>query len=595
MPTAAAVIDAVQGGQMAILQRLFGATADPVASSLTPDSPDTAERGVLSSASLRRGILFFVLVGVFARVMRYALRFPLWDDESFLCVNFISRSYVELLRPLDYHQVAPILFLWIERTAARLFGFCELVLRLFPFVCSIASLLLFRKTASRLLSSLGLLVAVAIFSVSYPGIRYAAEAKPYGSDLFVSLGLLFLTVEWLERRESRWLWWLACLTPLAIGLSYPAVFAAGGFSLVVAACLWKHGGTRSEWRAWTVWNAALVAGFGFCFWLSGRVQAGAESEFMTRFWSVHFPPARQPWKLPFWLVQTHASDFLAYPVGGPNWASSLTFIFVLVGIWRLCQRRNGVLLGLFLAPCGLHFLAALLQKYPYGGHVKFSQYLAPAICCLAAVGVVESCAFWSRRGLPVRRSLACAAVLLGVVGLGVVVRDVALPYKTQSDYRERAFAQGFWFPAERDAEVACLKSDFGLDFVPDQFKDLSWSAQYLCNQAIEKSRYHLKRPDLSRVSHTRPLCCVLYRESRFKFDEERFANWLAEMQERYELVGRDSVSLPRMRQDERTVMAVEYVDTYKFVPRDASKSATIQQASGQSVVVGKGPSSGDRQ
>ena len=89
--------------------------------------------------------------------------------------------------------------------------------------------------------------------------------------------------------------------------------------------------------------------------------------------------------------------------------------------------------------------------------------------------------------------------------------------------------------------------------------------------------------------------CVLYRESRFKFDEEQFANWLAEMQERYELVGRDSVSLPRMRQDERTVMAVEYVDTYKFVPRDPSKSATIQQASGQSVVVGKGPASGDRQ
>ena len=211
---------------MATWRRFFDASADPVASSLTPDSPDTAERGVLSSASLRRGILFFVLVGVFARVMRYALRFPLWDDESFLCVNFISRGYAELLRPLDYHQVAPILFLWIERTAARLFGFSELVLRLFPFVCSIASVFLFRKTASRLLSGLGLFVAVAIFSVSYPGIRYAAEAKPYGSDLFVSLGLLFLTVEWLERRESRWLWWLACLTPLAIGLSYPAVFAA---------------------------------------------------------------------------------------------------------------------------------------------------------------------------------------------------------------------------------------------------------------------------------------------------------------------------------------------------------------------------------
>jgi hypothetical protein len=593
---------------MGAWRRLIGASAfaaddsaqDRPASLLVPDPPDPAERGVLRAASLRRWIGFFVLLGLFARVMRYALRFPLWDDESFLCVNFVSRSYAELLRPLDYHQVAPLLFLWIERTAVRLFGFSELVLRLFPFACSIASVLLFRRTASRLLSGLGLLLAVAIFAVSYPGIRYAAEAKPYGSDLFVSLALLALTVEYLERRDSRRLWWLACLTPLAIGLSYPAVFAAGGLSLVIGACLWRHGGPRSEWRAWTVWNAALVAGFGFCFWLSGRVQAGAESEFMTRFWQVHFPPARQPWKLPYWLLQTHASDFLAYPVGGPNWASSLTLIFVLVGIWRFWKRRNGVLLGLLLAPCGLHFLAALLQKYPYGGHVKFSQYAAPAICCLTAAGVVESCAWWSRRGIPVPRSLACASALLAAIGLGVVLRDVALPYKTQSDYRERAFAQGFWFPAARDEEVVCLKSDLGLDFVPDEYKELSWSAQYLCNRAVEKSRNHLRAPDLSRVSRARPLRCVLYRESRFSFGEAKFARWLADMQERYELVGRESVSLPRMRQDERTVMAIEYVDSYKFVPRDPSSKPTSgspvaeRDASGHAVVVGKRPTGGER-
>ena len=422
-----------------------GSAPERQGSCLVADVPGALESGVLDPASLQRWLGLFILLGLFTRFMRYALRFPLWDDESFLCVNFISRSYAELLRPLDFHQVAPVLFLWIERTAVRLFGFSELVLRLFPFACSLASVLLFRRTASRLLSGLGLLLAVAIFAVSYPGIRYAAEAKPYGSDLFVSLCLLFLTVEWLERRESRWLWWLACATPLAVGLSYPAVFAAGGFSLVVGACLWRKGGTRSEWRAWSAWNVGLVAGFCFCFWLSGRVQAGAEGEFMTRYWQVHFPPLRQPWKLPFWLLRTHASDFLAYPVGGPNWASSLTLIFVLAGIWRLWRQRNGVLLGLCLAPAGLHFLAALLQKYPYGGHVKFSQYVAPAICCLTAMGAVESFAWWARRGVSVRRSLVCGCALLGAIGLGVVVRDVLCPYKTQSDFRAARSRKAFGF------------------------------------------------------------------------------------------------------------------------------------------------------
>ena len=305
---------------------------------------------------------------------------------------------------------------------------------------------LFRRTASRLLSGLGLLLAVAIFAVSYPGIRYAAEAKQYGTDLFVSLGLLYLTVEWLGRRESRWLSWLAALTPLAIALSYPAVFAAGGFSLVVGACLWRKAGTRPEWRAWWIWNAGLVAGFGFCFWLSGRVQAGAEAEFMTRYWQLHFPPVREPWKLPYWLLRTHASDFLAYPVGGPNWASSATLVFVVVGIWRLWRRHNGVLLGLCLAPAAVHFLAALLQKYPYGGHVKFSQYLAPAICCLTAAGIVESFEFWSARGISMRRALVCGCTLLAAIGFGVVTRDVLRPYKTQSDYRAGPSPRGFGSP-----------------------------------------------------------------------------------------------------------------------------------------------------
>ena len=162
--------------------------------------------------------------------------------------------------------------------------------------------------------------------------------------------------------------------------------------------------------------------------------------------------------------------------------------------------------------------------------MKFSQYLAPAICCLTAAGIVESFEFWSARGVSMRRVLVCGCTLLAAIGFGVVTRDVLRPYKTQSDYRARAFAQGFWFGAEHDEEVACLKTDLGLDFVPEQYKELSWSAQYLCNQALEKSRYHLKRPDLTHVLRTRPLRCVLYRDSRFSFEEAKFARWLSEMQ-----------------------------------------------------------------
>jgi len=79
--------------------------------------------------------------------------------------------------------------------------------------------------------------------------------------------------------------------------------------------------------------------------------------------------------------------------------------------------------------------------------------------------------------------------------------------------------------------------------------------------------------DRSRISHDRPLRCVLYHESRFPLDEAKLGQWLAEMEQNYELLGRESVTLPRMRHDERTLVAVEVIDSYKFVPRDPSHDA----------------------
>ena len=142
----------------------------------------------------------FLLLGLAARCVRYLVCFPLWEDECFLVCNLIDRSYLQLLEPLDYHQVCPVLFLWAEATAVRLLGFNEYALRLLPLLVSIASLFLFRRVAAQLLRGWALVFAVGWFAVSYPMIRYAAEAKPYGTDLFLGLVQVAMIVEWRQRR-----------------------------------------------------------------------------------------------------------------------------------------------------------------------------------------------------------------------------------------------------------------------------------------------------------------------------------------------------------------------------------------------------------
>ncbi|MGA2621995.1 MAG: glycosyltransferase family 39 protein, partial [Thermoguttaceae bacterium] len=350
-----------------------------------------------SSAFCDRWIWGLLLLGVAVRSVRYLLRFPLCADETLLAVNFLDRGYLDLLRPLDYAQVAPLLFLWAELTVIKLLGFSEYSLRLLPFVCSLASLLLFRRLVRLLLRGSAAVLAVAIFAVSYSCIRYSAEAKPYGSDVLVSLVLLTLAVRWWRTPgENRWLWLLTALAPLAVGLSYPAVFVAGGVSLAVAAVLWSSS-VRRGWRPWLAYNAALAASFGGLYLLCTRGQAQAELELMVGLWQSAFPPLDSIGRFLAWLAAAHTGSLVAQPIGGEHYGSTLTFLLCAVGMAALVRRGRYRLLLLCAAPPALNFLAALLRRYPYGGHVRLAMYLAPIVCLLAGLGAAVVLEAFRRR------------------------------------------------------------------------------------------------------------------------------------------------------------------------------------------------------
>ena len=333
-----------------------------------------------------RWIMVFLAVGVAARLIRYLLRFPLWGDEAMLAMNFLDRDYAGLMQPLNFHQVAPLLFLWIELTAVKLLGFHEWSLRLFPLLCSFASLFLFHRLARLLLRGTALVLAVGIFAVTYSGLRYASEMKPYAVDLMVSTLLLLLAVRWWRQPDdTRWLWALAAVVPLALGLSYPAVFVAGGVSLAVAAVLW---GTRSRrgWWVWGVYNLALAGSFLAWYRLTIGPQAGAELDLMAAMWSEAFPPRDSLVSLFAWLARVHAGPLLAVPVGGDHWGSVGTTLMCLVAVGVLIRRGRYRLLVLCSAPFALNLIAAAVRRFPYGGHMRLAMHLMPLACILAGIG-----------------------------------------------------------------------------------------------------------------------------------------------------------------------------------------------------------------
>src|SRR3954447_18172914 len=99
-------------------------------------TPDEARVGEIGAAVwVARATAGFVALGVLLRAARYLLNFPLWCDETMIAANFLDRGYADLFRPLDYRQVGPLLWLAVELTSVKAFGFSEWSLRLFPFAC----------------------------------------------------------------------------------------------------------------------------------------------------------------------------------------------------------------------------------------------------------------------------------------------------------------------------------------------------------------------------------------------------------------------------------------------------------------------------
>ena len=500
----------------------------------------------------------------------------------------LDRGYGELLQPLHYCQVAPTLFLWGQLTVVKLLGFNEYALRLIPFLCGLGSLLLFRHVAGRLLQGAALVLAVGLFAVAYPMTRYAAEAKPYGCDLLLALAMLALTIEWLRRPDqTRWLWYLAALVGPAVGYSFPAIFMAGGVSLVIAwvmmtgrrnmpAALADGTGTVPAtladgtgtvpatlcWLPWIVYNVLLVAEL---------CRSAGRQQVLGR----HDEPADDGRDaLGQHLPADHATaEVAAVAAGNPRrcdvglsrrraeLGQHLLAALRRSPAWpRWCDAGNGCSWACCWRRWDLNFIAAALHRFPYGGHSRMTLFLAPAFCTLIAVGLtavlgVDRGSARRAKARPTQGGLQPAGKLqrlhdcpqsAGPAGCGFLAprRDAAL----QIDH-DAACPRVRPMVLVRDgpstSELVSCETDLKTDLSPDKL-NCGWSSLYFCNQRIYSPRHARgEKPQLDRVSVDRPLRCVLYRSPKEEQespppDPQVRQRWLEKMQADYDLVAHDT-------------------------------------------------------
>ena len=180
-------------------------------------------------------------------------------------------------------------------------------------MCAVLSVPLFYCLARRVLGegTCATVLAVAIFAVSEPPIRYAAEVKPYSADLLVSLLLLYLAVAWLHSPgQVRLLWALAAAMPLAVSTSLPSIFVIGAIAVVgLVEVLVRFSYKLAASYIGFVGAAGLAMG---CMAALGQYHAAAEDRnYLINFWIGAFPPSwRDPAALCGWLIRApHRAAF----------------------------------------------------------------------------------------------------------------------------------------------------------------------------------------------------------------------------------------------------------------------------------------------
>jgi hypothetical protein len=471
--------------------------------------------------------------------------------------------------------VAPVPYLWLQKTVVDGLGFNEWSLRGSALLAGIAALLLFRRIVERMLDGWARVVAYGYFAVAHPGIRYAAEAKPYGIDLLMAVLVLWCVMEWIATRRRLWIWLLALVAPVAMLVSLPAAMIVTTASFVIGLRLYRPGpdepvATGRDGLAWSLMNAtALASGATGVFFL--RATTEAELTWMRAYWHANFLPVAEFWRIPMWLVSELAGTYLAIPFGGGNFGSTLTLIIVVAGVGSFWRRRQYHLLWLALMPAAINLLLSAVRLYPFGGAVRFSLYEMPMICITAGAGATALLA--SARWLDSRRPQALTALLCSIVTVALVMmaRDVNRPYRTLSDYQARQWAREFWGPSQAPAERIDLKTDLHLDFSPLTFSELGSSATYLANIQIYSPRVRDGRaPNWDRISRDWPLTVAEYRDVSQPYDFAARDRWLTSLAARYTLTTSEDVQMHRYSRTGQRLPAADFVQLYTFAPREAT-------------------------
>ncbi len=354
-----------------------------------------------------------VALGTLLRLRRYLQDRGLMHDDAQLASNIFSKSFAQLLRPLDIgDQAAPVGFLVLQKCSTLLFGHSDRAIRLVPFLAAVIVLPLFFLTVRRTAGNRTALMATALLALAEPLVRYCAEAKQYSTDVLWTTVALALAVRRRQHPGHRRSWRRGAVL---LWFSHPLLFVLGGIGLTLFI---THLHNRKYELAWAdaAIGAVWLASFAVNYLLISRFYVA--NDYLRAYWQklAAFAPAPDSLRSVIWYPAAILHLF-NYPLGilpggdSQNAARLISAVGVAVFVFGcfVMGRRCPRMLGFMAIAILLAITASALQRYPFAE--RLTLFCAPLI--VLPLGLALGIGWWWRNaGRAVLWLLVCAILFL---------------------------------------------------------------------------------------------------------------------------------------------------------------------------------------
>jgi hypothetical protein len=328
------------------------------------------------------------IAGVVLSLLQFFYNRSLWIDEAMLALNIINKDNFELLKPLDYGQVAPILFLQIEKLFSILLPNTEYGLRIFPLLCYWAAIYFFYKIIKIQLHSIyGIIIALSFFVLNALFIFYSGEVKQYMTDVFILLLVFYLVIKNYKNERNKY-YVQGIVGALSVFLSNvaPIILFTAGLCL-----LYTHFFVLKQKIVPLLAVFVTWLGF-FSVYYYFFIYEHPTREFMVVYWSKE--SAFLPYssfgdfykfiddKRAFFLGALFSHTAISRPV--MMIIQVFLLLIFLAGVISMIMTKKWKIIIFTCTPPALHLLLSAFQLYPFAE--RLTIYLLPGIIIICSFG-----------------------------------------------------------------------------------------------------------------------------------------------------------------------------------------------------------------